>query len=213
MENTTKKSSWIKIAVWSIVVALLLCGGAYLYTHIQKSPKRYKVGDYYNVNGKEGVVFEVWNDGLNGKIVSLDQTSLPWCTYEQFKKNIEIGASSETDGYINTLFIINREDCKEYPAFVWCREHGDEWYMPAIEELKLLIFNDRVRNSVNKTLKKLGATELYTPENYAYYWSSTENTSYMALGVFTSSNSHRSEYLEKCNINESLLYLRAICRF
>ena len=213
MENISKKSSWIKIAVWSIVVALLLCGGAYLYTHIQKSPKRYKVGDYYNVNGKEGVVFEVWNDGLNGKIVSLDQTSLPWCTYEQFKKNIEIGASSETDGYINTLFIINREDCKEYPAFVWCREHGDEWYMPAIEEVKLIVFNQAVRNAVNKTLKRLGATELYTPEIYHYYWSSTENTSYFALGVFTSSNSHRSEVINKSSTNESLFSVRAICRF
>ena len=213
MENISKKSSWIKIAVWSIVVALLLCGGAYLYTHIQKSPKRYKVGDYYNVNGKEGVVFEVWNDGLNGKIVSLDQTSLPWCTYEQFKKNIEIGASSETDGYINTLFIINREDCKEYPAFVWCREHGDEWYMPTIEEVKLIVFNQAVRNAVNKTLKRLGATELYTPEIYHYYWSSTENTSYFALGVFTSSNSHRSEVINKSSTNESLFSVRAICRF
>ena len=213
MTSITKKIGWQKIAVLGIIAVLVLCGGGYLYTHIQNSPKRYKVGDYYNANGKEGIVFEVWNDGLNGKIVSIDQTSLPWCTYEQYRKNIEIGADSETDGYINTLFVINREDSKEYLGFVWCRKHGEEWYMPAIEELKLLIFNDRVRNSVNKTLKKLGATELYTPENYAYYWSSTENTSYMALGVFTSSNSHRSEYLEKCSINESLLYLRAICRF
>ena len=36
------------------------------------TPKIYKVGDYYNVGGKEGVVFEVTPDGKHGKIVALD---------------------------------------------------------------------------------------------------------------------------------------------
>ena len=213
MENT-KKIKWQKVAIWGVVVALLLCGGVYLCTRNQNGPKRYKVGDYYNVNGKEGVVFEVWNDGLNGKIVSLDYASLPWCTDEQYMKNIEIGADSETDGSINTLFVVSREDYKEYPAFVWCREHGEEWYMPAVEELKLLIFDDRVRNAVNKTLKRLGATVLHSPEDFThYYWSSTEYTSYMALGVCNRSNSHRSEVFSKRGNNESLMSLRAVCRF
>ena len=45
----------------------------------------YEVGDYYHVNNKEGVVFQVNGDGRHGLIVSLDQTeaSLPkarrWC--------------------------------------------------------------------------------------------------------------------------------------
>lgn len=34
----------------------------------------YKVGDYYNRDGKQGVVFYVKNSGRNGKIVSLDQS-------------------------------------------------------------------------------------------------------------------------------------------
>ena len=38
-------------------------------------PERYKIGDLYDVNGKEGVVFEVSADGKHGKIVSLTQPS------------------------------------------------------------------------------------------------------------------------------------------
>ncbi len=38
----------------------------------------YQIGDYYNVNGKEGVVFEVSDGGRHGKIVSLDETDRNW---------------------------------------------------------------------------------------------------------------------------------------
>ena len=38
----------------------------------------YKVGDLYNVKGKQGVVFEVSDGDLHGKIVSLDETSTCW---------------------------------------------------------------------------------------------------------------------------------------
>ena len=40
--------------------------------------KTYKVGDYYNENGKEGIVFDVWDNGRYGKIVSLDEAELSW---------------------------------------------------------------------------------------------------------------------------------------
>ncbi|MBP3548153.1 MAG: serine/threonine protein kinase, partial [Alistipes sp.] len=42
------------------------------------SEHKYCVGDYYNENGLEGVVFEVWDDGRHGKIVSLDEIKAPW---------------------------------------------------------------------------------------------------------------------------------------
>ncbi|MBR2428411.1 MAG: hypothetical protein IKB15_00325, partial [Alistipes sp.] len=38
----------------------------------------YKIGDYYNENDKQGVVFEVWDGGRHGKIVSLDETRATW---------------------------------------------------------------------------------------------------------------------------------------
>lgn len=44
----------------------------------------YRVGDYYNENGKEGVVFEVDATGRHGKIVGMKQTSLPWAIDKNF---------------------------------------------------------------------------------------------------------------------------------
>ncbi len=43
-----------------------------------KGVRTYSIGDYYNENGKRGVVFEVWDGGRHGKIVSLDETKAPW---------------------------------------------------------------------------------------------------------------------------------------
>lgn len=50
------------------------------YNQSQSSyAKTYKVGDYYDANGKQGVVFAVTPDGKRGKIVGLDNLGLmPW---------------------------------------------------------------------------------------------------------------------------------------
>ena len=56
---------------------------------------QYRVGNYYNVNGKEGIIFEVTPDGRHGKIISLDETDLQWCTGAQFAKSITTGASND----------------------------------------------------------------------------------------------------------------------
>ena len=47
----------------------------------------YKVGDYYNIGGKEGVVFEVTSDGRHGKIVCLDD--LGKMTWDEANKACE----------------------------------------------------------------------------------------------------------------------------
>lgn len=64
--------------------------------------KTYKVGDYYNENGKEGVVFEVSADGNHGKIVSMVQSAdwIQWSSDENEKVRL-IGADSKTDGAYN----------------------------------------------------------------------------------------------------------------
>ncbi len=50
----------------------------------------YKVGDYYNVGGKEGVVFEATSDGRHGKIVCLDDLGkMTW--YEANKACEQMG--------------------------------------------------------------------------------------------------------------------------
>ncbi len=141
----------------------------------QAAEKTYKVGDYYNDGTKEGVVFWVDATGKHGKIVSLTQTKLNWCTKAQYDKEIVVGATSKTDGKANTDKVMARADSREYPAFVWCRNMGKSWYLPAIDELELLLLNDAVHDAVNKTLESRGATILYVRGSTAWYWSSTED--------------------------------------
>lgn len=126
----------------------------------------YCVGDYYDDGTKQGVVFVVSEDGTHGKIVSLKEAELEWCTKKQYDKNILVGAGSENDGKVNTDIVMRRSDYAEYPAFKWCREQGSEWYLPSTNELQELY---KVKDVVNKTLTKYDYQEIAGP-----YWSSTE---------------------------------------
>ncbi len=134
----------------------------------------YKVGDYYNDGTKEGVVFYVDATGKHGKIVSLDEVDIGWCTFAQYYKEIVVGATSKTDGKANTDKVMARADSTEYPAFVWCRNMGKDWYLPAEEELSLLLLDYLVYKAVSKTLESRGATKLKNLGEDGYYWSSTE---------------------------------------
>ena len=127
----------------------------------------YKVGDYYNDGVKEGVVFEVDSDGYHGKIVSMTNSSngLDW----SYEDEILIKAKHETDGLLNLAKVSRRKDWrKNYPAFAWCVDLGDSWYLPAIGELQSLF---AAYDTVNKTVVAYGGDRLYKDEEY---WSSTE---------------------------------------
>ena len=145
---------------------------------VPMAPKTYKVGDYYNDGSKEGVVFWVDATGKHGKIVSLDRAYLNWCTQEQCHKKVYVGAWDKIDGKGNTDRVMAHADCNEYPAFVWCRNKGKDWYLPAIEELKILILNTDVYYAVNNRLEDLGATKLYYKEK-------KENDNYCSSTGFT----------------------------
>ncbi|MBQ2419407.1 MAG: PEGA domain-containing protein, partial [Alistipes sp.] len=108
----------------------------------------YKVGDYYNENGKEGVVFEVSADGRHGKIVSMKQSAkeLQWSSDRKEQKRL-IGADSETDGAANMAKVMARPDWQsKYPAFKWCADLGEGWYLPSKEELKVFTINAAVHD-------------------------------------------------------------------
>ncbi len=156
------------------------------------SGKVYKVGDYYNENGKKGVVFDVSADGKSGKIVSMGETLVDWTTDGKEQSRI-IGASSTTDGAYNMTVVKSVPDWEEkYPNFKWCANLGEGWYLPAIEELKLLILDNTVYNAVNRTLAANKGTLLANKETVSYlisYLSSTEenqkpNNEYKAWHVF-----------------------------
>ena len=137
----------------------------------------YKVGDYYNENGKQGVVFEVSADGRSGKIVSMKQSveRLKWSSDDAEQKRL-IGANSKTDGAANMAKVKARPDWQsKYPAFKWCVDLGEGWYLPSIEELKVFTLNTAIHDAVNRTLIARGGTKLYDKGENGWYWSSTES--------------------------------------
>ena len=160
--------------------------------------KVYKVGDYYDDGVKQGVVFGVWDGGRHGKIVSLDQAKLLWSNVD-----VLVGAVSEDDGNVNTDKIMSLTNKDKYPAFEWCRSKGKDWYLPAINELKLLLFNSDVRNAVNNTLEQQGGTFL---PKYSC-WSSTEYNKFGAWDVDMNDGGtyHTSKYYD--------YYVRAVSAF
>ena len=137
-----------------------------------RSVKTYKVGDYYDDGKKQGVVFDVSDDGKHGKIVSLDQKQLQWSTLS----NGSIGVTSESDGQSNTDIVMSRSDYNNYPAFAWCRGKGVDWYLPSKNELLSLY---HVKSQVNKLLSDRRREII----NDKIYLSSTEDDEFCAWGV------------------------------
>ena len=147
--------------------------------------RTWKVGDYYNVDGKEGVVFWVDETGRHGKIVSLDQVEKQWCSNAECKKRLTGIASDKYDGMRNLQSIQKISDWRnKYPAFAWCADHGDGWYLPAIKELELLLLNEEVHDAVNNQIAREGKAKLFSiGEYFKFYWSSTEQSERCAWGV------------------------------
>lgn len=152
---------------------------------VQYELKRYDVGDYYDFNGVKGVVCKVTEDGLHGMVVSLDEVMIPWSVFR--KPDLRtVGAVDRTDGRVNMEIVAryiaeNGLSWDDFPAFKWCREQGEGWYLPAIDEV-LAIGNNfnggtrmhydrQARNRFNDALKEHGGKRM---DRLVYYFSSTE---------------------------------------
>ena len=197
-ERQPKRKGWwlwllLLLAVVGVVCGVVLSGGedkeedVVVTTEAEEvvpEAKRYEIGDYYNENGKQGVVFDVWDGGRHGKIVSLDATKATWdsrVTWDgvKYENGTRTYADSKSDGKANTDTIMARSDRDYFPAFKWCRAKGSNWYLPALDELKKIYNNKSV---LDATLEKYGTT-LHGIE----HWSSTEyvdnNPEFCACGV------------------------------
>lgn len=158
-----------------IVAALVLIGGvigavvALMQPQVReyRADDTYEIGDIVRRNGIEGVVFEVTDGGKHGKMVSvkLSEIELRWAWDENEQKRL-IGADSETDGACN-MAKVKQIACwqDKYPAFAWCADLGEEWYLPAKEELLAIYRNKAI---VERAISSRGDSLSYL------YWSSTE---------------------------------------
>ena len=176
--------------------------------------KVYKIGDYYNENGKEGVVFEITPDGKHGKIVSLKVADNLYWTTDSYEQKRLIGADSKSDGEYNMAKVKSIAGWQtKYPAFKWCADLGSGWYLPAIEELKRFTLNATVREAVNRTLTMAGYKAINNKSNYYKYFSSTEldykwySGEYSVHTVLTNCSQAAS------NSKQTADYVRAVATF
>lgn len=167
-----------------------------------KSPeeKIYQVGDFYDDGQKQGVVVEVFDDGKSGKMMSLTQA-----TYLQWSVEAETatGATDPTNGQNNQRRIEQMADWRTaYPAFAWCADLGEGWYLPAVQEVERLKMDRATRVKVNEVLKAKGAEMIAD-----FYWSSTESTASEAWYLMRQNGFTRER--PKTNY----LYVRAFATF
>ena len=171
----------------SIMEARLAKAEAEREAHEEAARKTYKVGDYYNDGTKEGVVFEVSADGQHGKIVSMTQSSecLDWSSDEVEVQRL-IGAASKSNGDYNMAKVKTVANWQsKYPAFKWCADLGEGWYLPSIEELKKFTLDDAIYDAVNCTLTSKGGEKLINRgDQLRWYWSSTESGYQWPSGEF-----------------------------
>lgn len=92
------------------------------------SAQGYKVGDIYDVDGKRGVVFEVSEDGVHGKIVAVAQPTekMTWYKAMEFGKTLNNGWYIPSLEEMQTLLgaseavgaTLQKNGCKA-PHFCW----------------------------------------------------------------------------------------------
>lgn len=134
---------------------------------------QYKIGDVYCVNGVKGIVVRTDSDGNHGLIMSLDKCSEKWCSDN--KSKFLTDAFYEDDGEKNMKVIDNyiKENGKSwdlFPFLQWCKNKGDGWYAPAIEEMKSIItamngsvgtYNEYNCHKFDELLKANGGDSMY----------------------------------------------------
>lgn len=146
---------------------------------------RYELGQLYDFDGLRGIVVELNEERTHGLIVSLDETVVPWSTFRKGEL-CRAGADDRIDGERNMQAVadyIAAHDLQweQFPAFKWCRDKGEGWYLPSIDELLTIgtvynggsrLHNDRhARTAFNERMKENGGARI---NGKAYYISSTE---------------------------------------
>ena len=89
----------------------------------------------------------------------------------------------------------------KYPAFKWCADLGEGWYLPAKQEL-LTICNNKDLINANLTQQLLES----------WYWSSTEEN-YQYGGIFCAWLVDMVDATAGTSYKENYLYVRAVSAF
>ena len=149
--------------------------------------KGYSIGDIVTINGVKGIVFQT---SPSVKIVSAKMAKLKWSKEHQITE-----ATDQDNGKANMAKIRAISDWQsKYPAFKWCADIGDGWYLPAINELNA-IYNQK--ELINRALTANRMKELDSA-GFSLLVSSTEG-SYLAItkGIHFSDGSGYIDYKDR----------------
>ena len=147
----------------------------------------YEIGNIYDINGTNGVCYAIKADNQGNNwayFFSMDEEYLQWSTENVWCNcNSSKGAWNTYDPFDPRYSYADGgvRDIENYPAFKWCMEHGEEWFMPSSTELQWLWdavsggthdFDSDTMAAFNKLLVDNGGE----PFQETYYWSSNETS-------------------------------------
>ena len=143
----------------------------------EPTPDNCKIGDILTINGIRGIVFQTTP---SVKMVSVTETTAQWSTEE-----VVTGATDSDNGRANMSKIqaITNWQSK-YPAFKWCANYGEGWYLPARNELNIIY---EKASEIDATLTKNGLDVLGVKDEYSRMWSSSEGDNMGAYSKYITS--------------------------
>lgn len=158
---------------------------------------QYEIGSIYDKDGVKGVIFAIKEHPSSGTIfcyiMSMDEEDLAWST-----EYCDLSYANSTWGAWITEDIFDpardNRDINNYPAFKWCVEHGDGWFLPSQDEMLWMWdavsggthkFDSPTVEKFNKVLSENGGE----PFQETYYWSSTAGSADIAIAVAFMENS------------------------
>lgn len=117
----------------------------------------------YDENDNKFITDTTGINAYRGRIVtgiSLGMKS--WCTVSAKGKNSLVGANSRYDGMINLKAVeafagSNGETLDAYPAFKACKDLGEGWYYPALNEIRWIAIHKKELN-INMEAKSYGSS-------------------------------------------------------
>ena len=134
---------------------------------------------------------------------------------------MRLGLDDQHDGAVNQAAFARMADegkvrWEDYPAFKWCRDLGEGWYLPAINEVLRIghlynnggiKFDRKAREQFNNRLKEHGGVKM---DRLMYYFSSTEGDD--AWTAMTTHMGIEPPFVEQTSKNISFL-VRAMHKF
>ena len=120
-----------------------------------------------------------------------------WATGAE--QTIFIGATDQYDGQKN-MDVVKRISGwqSKYPAFYWCANLGDGWYLPAKEEWSKIY---RLRSSLESKLSRKLDT---------FFWTSTENNE-VYKGQYCAWNISTGDHSTYCKDRTNIVF--AVAKF